>query len=58
MDEICIANNIANSANGDTDIESYNYCWIWKDNANDNKFGTESSLLVCFFVCALFLLDN
>ena len=45
MDEIAIANNISNSANGV--IISYNYCWIWKDTANDIKF--KDSLLVSFF---------
>ena len=34
VDDIQIANNIARSANGETN-ESYNYLWSWKDKANE-----------------------
>jgi hypothetical protein len=34
IDDIMIANNIANSANGDK-AESYNYLWTWEDTADE-----------------------
>jgi hypothetical protein len=34
IDDIMIANNIANSANGDK-TESYNYWWSWQDAAGE-----------------------
>lgn len=34
IDDIMIANNIANSANGDK-TESYNYWWSWQDAAEE-----------------------
>jgi hypothetical protein len=34
IDDIMIANNIANSANGDQ-TESYNYWWSWQDAAGE-----------------------
>lgn len=35
IDDIQIANNIANSANGEK-TESYNYWWIWQDSASSD----------------------
>jgi hypothetical protein len=34
IDDILIANNIANSANGEK-TESYNYWWSWQDAADE-----------------------
>ena len=34
IDDILIANNIANSANGEK-TESYNYIWTWQDAAGE-----------------------
>lgn len=34
IDDIMVANNIANSANGDK-TESYNYLWSWQDQAGE-----------------------
>lgn len=31
IDDVLIANNIANSANGEKTTESYNYWWAWQD---------------------------
>lgn len=35
IDDVLIANNIANSANGEK-TESYNYWWIWQDSATSD----------------------
>jgi hypothetical protein len=36
IDDIMVANNISNSANGDK-TESYNYAWSWQDQADENQ---------------------
>lgn len=36
IDDVLIANNIANCANGEK-TESYNYWWSWQDNGADIK---------------------
>lgn len=35
IDDVLIANNIANSANGEK-TESYNYWWSWQDNSGED----------------------
>lgn len=65
IDDILIANNIANSANGEK-TESYHYWWSWQDAAHhiQNKLERSRSRssqtksinvsflkFVCFFVC-------
>uniref|UniRef100_A0A7S4QZ69 Ataxin-10 domain-containing protein n=2 Tax=Ditylum brightwellii TaxID=49249 RepID=A0A7S4QZ69_9STRA len=42
IDDIAIANNIANCASGE-DAESYNYWWSWQDSAHERKPMLEKS---------------
>ena len=43
IDDILIANNIANSANGEK-VESYNYWWVWQDKAGQIQKNLEHQL--------------
>lgn len=53
IDDVLIANNIANSANGEK-TESYNYWWTWQDSSGvipksfSRMRSTESSILGVF----------